>query len=424
MKKTFSNLDQDLYTFTTSNGLRVYLVPFKNKKNYYAILGTMYGSQDVEFFINHQKIKTPNGTAHFLEHKMFEMEDGIDPFKFFSQSGVSTNASTTFDNTRYYIWGINNLESNIKYLLDFIYSPYFTDSNVEKEKNIINEEIAMYDDDPEWAMDDTMRKNLFYNLPVKEKISGTKESVNEITKEDLMQVYDTFYHPSNMVLIIGGNIKVKELKTLIENHEKLNSFKKEHMIKRVSYDEPSDVVSEYSELYMNVQIPKLRFSIKIDKNKLSCFSDIEQNMYLGIVMTSLFGQSSQFRELVISEGLTTGFYVEKNNFCNYFTLDITAESDKADMFVDEIKKTLKNVKIKPTELERIKKVWIASEIRMIDNVETTVDNIYSDLMAYNQVYYNRVDYIRNLNMKKLNKLISLLDLSNQSLVMVFPKNEK
>ena len=166
MKKiNFNNLDQELYYFTLKNGLRVYLVPFLNKKNYYAILGTKYGSMDIEFLNNEgKKVKSPYGTAHFLEHKMFEQESGVDPFKFFSKSGVNANASTTFNNTRYYIWGVNKIEENISYLLDFVFSPYFTDTNVQKEKGIIKEEILMYEDDPEWALDDTMRKNLFYYL--------------------------------------------------------------------------------------------------------------------------------------------------------------------------------------------------------------------------------------------------------------------
>ena len=424
MKNSFQNLDQDAYNFTLKNGLQVYLIPFKNKKNYYAVLGTKYGSKDIEFYLDDKKITTPYGTAHFLEHKMFEMEDGVDPFKFFSKSGVNTNASTTYDNTRYYIWGVNDPLLNIKYLLNFVFSPYFTDSNVSKEKGIIKEEIMMYEDDPEWALDDEMRKNLFYQLPIKEKIAGTKESVDSITKEDLENAYKAFYNPSNMVLVIGGNINVSKIKKLLEEHEILNKIPKIDNVKRCLYNEPIDVREEYKKLYMNVSIPKIRFSIKINKDTIKEFSPIEQNMYLGVIISNLFGSTSNFKEKVTNNGLTTGFYVEKNNFYNYFTIDVTCESDKADMFIDEVKKTIKDIKILKKDLERIKKVWIASEIRMIDNVELTVDNVYSDLITYNQVYFNRIECIRNLNIKKLTKFISKLDLTNQSLVMILPINKE
>ena len=422
--KNFNNLDQDFYTFTLKNGLKVYLVPYKSQKNYYAVLGCKYGSSDIEFEVNKKTIKTPYGTAHFLEHKMFEMEDGVDPFKFFSKSGVNTNASTTFNNTRYYIWGINDLETNLSYLLDFVFTPYFTKENVQKEKGIIKEEILMYEDDPEWAMDDEMRKNLFYTLPIREKIAGTVESINEITKEDLYNAYNTFYNPNNMVLIVGGKIKPKELEKLIKNHKRLNAIPKIDEIKRKKYKEPSDVKEEFKTLYRNIKIPKIRFSIKINKERLKEFSEMEQNMYLGIIMSSLFGQTSNFKETVTREQLTTGFYVEKNTFDPFMTLDITAESDKADLLLEEIKKTLNNIQIKKESLDRIKKVWIASEIRMIDNVEMTVDNIYSDFVMYDEVYLNRIDIIKKLNIKRLHKFIERLDLSNRSLVMVLPEKDK
>ena len=224
-KFNLNNLDQNVYSFTLENGLKVYLVPFSNKKNFYAVLGARYGSLNIDFSSDGENIHSPYGTAHFLEHKMFEQENGIDPFKIFSKTGVSTNASTTFNNTRYYIWGVNDLETNLNFLLDFVFSPYFTDDNVEKEKGIIKEEILMYEDDIAWALDDTLRQNMFYELPVKEKIAGTVASINDITKEDLYAAYNTFYHPSNMFLVIGGNLEVKKIENLIKNHPKLVKIK-------------------------------------------------------------------------------------------------------------------------------------------------------------------------------------------------------
>lgn len=422
MKKfNLNNLDQDVYYFTLANGFKVYLVPFSNKKNFYAVLGTRYGSKDIDFSCNGD-IHSPYGIAHFLEHKMFEQEDGIDPFKVFAKTGISTNASTTFDNTRYYIWGVNELEKNLSFLLDFVFSPYFTDDNVLKEKGIIKEEILMYEDDTSWALDDTLRKNMFYELPVKEKIAGTVESINKITKEDLKLAYDTFYHPSNMFLVVGGGINPRKIETLIKNHEKLKTKEKKEIIRK-TYLEPSEVKEEFTTLYKNVKVPKIEFGIKIKKDNLK-ISDVKLSMYLGVILTSLFGSTSNFRENVISNNIATNFYEEKNRYDNFYTLTITAESDKADILIDKIKKSFVNIKISKEELERIKKVWIASEIRMIDNVEITVDNICSDLIWYNDVYENRIELIRELNIKELNNLIKELDFSNQSLVMILPKEEK
>lgn len=426
MKKIkFNSLEQDMYTFTLKNGLEVYLVPFENKNNFYAVLGTKYGSRDIEFKIDNSKefIKTPYGIAHFLEHKIFEQEDGIDPFTFFSKSGVSCNASTTFTNTRYYIWGVNNLAQNLEYLINFVMTPYFTDESVEKEKGIIEEEILMYEDDPDWAIDDAMRKNIFYELPIREKIAGTITSIKEITKEDLYNCFNTFYVPSNMYLIVGGHFDKDEIEKLVLDNKIINQIPKRKKIERLEYKEPDDVKDEYRELHMNVTLPKMRYSVKINRDKLSGFSEVEIGMYLGIITSNLFGSSSKFREKVRKEKLTTGYYEEKNTFDNFITIDITAESEKADMLVDEINNVFDNISITEEELERIKKVWIASEIRMIDSVELTVDNMYSDLIQYGRVYENRVDLIKGLNIKDLNKLIDALDLSNKSLVFILPNNE-
>ncbi len=425
MKKiNYNNLDQDLYYFSLKNGFKVYLLPYTDKKNYYAILGTKYGSFDIEFDNDKgEHIKTPYGTAHFLEHKIFAQENGEDPFAFFSKSGVNANASTTFDNTRYYIWGVNDLEKNLNYLFDFLLSPYFTDENVLKEKGIIYEEIKMYEDNPEWVLDDTMRMNLFYNLPVREKIAGTIEEVSKITKEDLYNVYNTFYNPSEMFLILGGAFDPYEIEKFIKNHEKLNNYKKHQDIKRMEYKEPTDVANEYTELHMNVKVPKIRYSVKISKEKFKDFTNVEVGMYLGILVSNLFGPTSDFKELVTLQSLTSGFFLEKNYYGDFYTIDITAESDKADILIDEINKAYNNIKIKKSDLERIKKVWIASEIRMLDSVEVSVDNIYSDIVMYNEVYPNRIELIKELNIKRLNKFIKELDLSNRSLVMLLPTEE-
>lgn len=421
-KNNFNNLNQDIYTLITKNGLNVYIVPFSKKKNFYAVLGVKYGSKNISFKIDKKNIKTPYGTAHFLEHKIFEQENREDPFKFFSKSGINTNASTSFNNTRYYIWGINNLETNLNYLLDFVMSPYFTDENVTKEKGIIKEEILMYEDDPEWVLDDTMRKNLFYKLPIKEKIAGTIKDIEKITKEDLYNAYNVFYNPSNMVLVIGGNFDIKKIEKLILENKNINSKNKvKYELEHI--EEPDDVKEEFGQIYMNITVPKMRYSIKLNKNKFKDFDDIHINMYLGIITSHLFGSTSDFKEKINNLHLTTGFYQEKNNFDNFITLDIVAESDKLDLLIDEIDFAYQNIVIKKDELERIKKVWIASEIRMIDNLELTVDNVYNDFINYGQVIFNRVDIIRNLNIKDLQKVIDNLDISNKSIVFILPKEK-
>ena len=107
IKIELKGLDQEYYTETLDNGLEVFMIPYKDKKNYFISYATRYGS-DTNTFVPYdgkKMITVSNGIAHFLEHKMFEQEDGVDPFTFFSESGTGANASTSFDSTQYICYG-------------------------------------------------------------------------------------------------------------------------------------------------------------------------------------------------------------------------------------------------------------------------------------------------------------------------------
>ena len=192
-------LDQNVLYEKLENGLEVYFIPYKNKTNYTMHYITKFGSRNTTFkpINTNEMITVPDGIAHFLEHKMFEQEDGVDPFSFAAKTGTASNASTNFKITRYFFEGNNGFEENLDYLLTFVNSPYFTDESVEKEKGIIAEEIKQYDDEVEWFLDEELRKAVFKDDPVRLDIAGTVESISKITKELLYQTYETYYQPSN-----------------------------------------------------------------------------------------------------------------------------------------------------------------------------------------------------------------------------------
>ena len=215
---SLKNLDLDIYHGTLSNGLRYYIVPKKANNNFYVTLSTDYGSNQIEFIPYGEKKlkKVPAGIAHFLEHKMFESEDDVDPFSLFDQNGANANASTDNVKTTYLFSGTTNFEENLKILLNYVNKPYFTDENVEKEKGIINQEIDMCDDSCVRKAYDHILANTFIKNSIRIPTIGTKESIDTITKEDLYTCYNTFYQPSNMFLVITGNVDV----------EKTNNIKK------------------------------------------------------------------------------------------------------------------------------------------------------------------------------------------------------
>ena len=200
-------IDQDIYFEKLDNGLAVYILPFKNKNNYFVSYFTKFGSLILDFYSEEEKkmIHVPEGIAHFLEHKMFEQEDGVDPFEFFAKSGTGCNASTSYKATRYYCMGTENLHENLDYLINYVNSPYFTDENVEKEKGIICEEINMLKDNPEWFAEEEMQRMLYQKHSFRIPIAGSCESVRTITKEDLYSID----------VIIPSEREIKEFENIV-----------------------------------------------------------------------------------------------------------------------------------------------------------------------------------------------------------------
>ena len=196
------------------------------------------------------------------------LQNGEDPFAFYTKNGADANANTSHQKTTYLFSGTGNLEKNIEYLLDFVQSPYFTDENVEKEKGIIEQEIKMYDDIPYWKLYDSTLNNAFHVHPLKYPIAGTVETINKITKADLYTCYNTFYHPSNMFLTIVGNFEPEQIIKTIHSNQKKKKYKKAKDIIVKTYEEPDTVAVENAIVPFDVEIPKVTLSYKINIGKL------------------------------------------------------------------------------------------------------------------------------------------------------------
>lgn len=414
-------LDQSVFYQKLENGLDVYLIPYKNKINYAMHYITKFGSRNTTFKPIHSKkmLTVPDGIAHFLEHKMFESEDGIDPFTFAAKTGTSSNASTNFKTTRYYFEGNTGFEENLDYLLTFVNSPYFTDENVEKEKGIIAEEIKQYDDEVEWFLDEEMRKAVFKNDPVRIDIAGTVDSISTITKELLYETYDTYYQPSNMILIVSGNFDKEKALEIIKNNHPLNQKETNHKIEEEEIKEPVEVYEKEKELEFNIATPKVAYAVKIPLAKVK--DKYLFSLYLGLFNNIKFGLSSEFRERMKKKNLMTAFYTEREIYGDYLLMTFAANSEKPKELVSEIKKELATFQIQEAEIERLKKVWISSEVVMIDNMLITLDNILYDIINYGKVIDNKVEIFKSLNLKELEKVIHEIDFKNASCVIVNPK---
>jgi predicted Zn-dependent peptidase len=261
-KKVYEQLNEVLYKEVLPNGLKVYVLPKPGFHKTYGLFSTNYGSIDNEFgYVGDEPRRVPDGIAHFLEHKLFEKEDG-DVFQLFGKQGASSNAFTSFTKTSYLFSATDNIEENLLTLIDFVQDPYFTKETVEKEKGIIGQEIQMYDDDPSWRQFFGILKNLYPKHPLHIDIAGTVESIADITAEDLYACYHTFYHPSNMTLFVVGNIDPEEMLTLIRDNQAAKSFAEIREIKRYFPEETAADIVPFSTVQMPVNRTKVVVGIK------------------------------------------------------------------------------------------------------------------------------------------------------------------
>lgn len=418
-----NNLDLELFYEKLENGLEVYVIPKKGCKNTYVTYSTKYGSRDYEFVpIGSKSMKTtPGGVAHFLEHKMFEQEDGTDPFVFFSERGADANANTNYRKTTYLYSGTKFFEENLKYLLQYVESPFFTDENVEKEKGIIEQEIMMYEDSPFTKAYEGVLYNLFVEDPMKYPIIGTVKSVRSITKQDLYDCYHTFYHPNNMFVVITGKVDPYEAVKIIQGVESKRSILSSGKVEKKRIKEPQKVAKPYEETHMNVVIPKLTIGYKIPLFPFQKMSRRKVLHYLMMLFGIKLGPVSLFQEKVKQEGLmTTDFSFDYIDTEDYFVILLIAETNSPDQLAQLIKQELSNLEISEADLERKKKTIISSFLFMSDNIYQLNEKAMNNIIKYDTVNCDDYGEITSLNIGEYQKMIPNIHLENHSIYVVLP----
>ncbi len=423
--KEIKGLDIKVYNEELENGLKIYLIPVEDRNNYYVEYLVKYGAE-VEEFISRKtgkKTKPPLGVAHFLEHKMFEQEDGLDPFSFYSNTGTDANASTGYRSTSYTLEGVNSLEENLDFLLDYVNSPYFTDENVEKEKGIIIEELNMYKDQPENILYEEGNKALFKKHPMRYDIGGTPTTVKKITKEILYECYDTFYQPNNEVLLIAGCFDKDKVMKVIKKNKKLNSRKNEQIIQTFKVNEPLEVnKKEVTKHIDKLVFPKFVLSIKSPLDLSSKEGIYKHLLSIDMLLQILYGPSSLFREEMLEKQLYTLFYTSSVKVDSFFLVEFVSETKFPNEFKELVLKELKEKEITEKDVERIKKSRIAQEVMESDKAYKILDMIGNHIIDYGDVIYNKLDIIRNITLKDINEAREKILFDNYSYTLGLPKN--
>ena len=384
-------LNEKVYFEHLENGLDVILVPKKGATNYYAMYATHFGSLNYKFKApGDEEITTvPDGVAHFLEHKLFEEEDGINALDKLSKIGANANAYTTFNHTAYLFSCTDRFDEAFDILLNFVQSPYLTDENVEKEKGIIGQEINMYDDDPDWQV----FFNLLYAMygdkhAVTKDIAGTVETIAEITPETLYKCYNTFYDPSNMVICVAGDIDTEKVLNKIKSAVKHS--KEKPQIERYYGEISNKIAKEKIEKKMDVSMPMAILGFKDTANHKirnagyrEDNSDlVKKHVAMEILLTMIAGESTDLYEELYNAGLITkplgiDYTFEEDYAYSAFSF----ESNNVDEVVNKIKEKITDFKengIDEVILNRIKKMLYGEYVKVFNDSTSTARVFVSD----------------------------------------------
>jgi len=372
--KEFPRLKEKIYFEELENGLHVYMLPKKGFNKSYATFTTKYGSIDNAFTpLNQSEMKhVPDGIAHFLEHKLFEKED-YDVFEKFSMHSGSSNAFTSFTRTAYLFSCTSDLKENLTTLVDFVQSPYFTEETVEKEKGIIAQEIKMYDDNPDFKAYFGIINNLFKAHPVKIDIVGTEESIDNITAELLYECYQTFYHPSNMLLFVIGDFDVEEILDLVRQNQASKDYQKADPIPREYPFEPETAIVKERSMEMEIQTAKVFLGIKDPVMNRSGKQLLKADLMTEIIFDLVFGSSSEYYESLLNDGLINDSFSYETTFEPTFGFSLVGGDTR---FPDELTTSLRQkleslsqVSFNEKEFKRIKNKKIGRFLSALNSVE-------------------------------------------------------
>ena len=417
-----SKVKEKLYIEKLENGLTIMIVPKKGIQKKYVIWGTNYGSNDSKFIVPGEKEPTevPKGVAHFLEHKMFEQESGINSLDTLTALGVEANAYTTNDHTAYLFECTENFYPALDELMDYVQHPYFTDENVEKEKGIIGQEIMMYDDYPEWKVYLNTLEAMYHEHPVKLDITGTIETISHIDKDILYKCYNTFYNPANMAMVICGDFEPE--KFLEEIKKRLIEKKANGEIKRIYPEEPESIVKEKTEQKMDVSEPL--FTIGIKDKVATPKEKVKKHLAIEILLNMLIGKSSKLYQELYNKGMlfvTPGVDYEFSR--DYAHILITGQSKYPEQVYDLFKNAVNELKengIDLEEFERVKKMLYGSFIKEYDEPGDIARMFIADFFkGINSFEY--LEEIATINEQYVEQMLKEVFVDNKMVLSVIKK---
>jgi len=437
--KQYPLINETKYSEKLDNGLQVIVIPKLGFNKTFAVFATHYGALMNKFIPYGEKeyVEFPLGIAHFLEHKMFDLPDGSDATELFAELGLDSNAATSYNMTCYLFSGSKNIIEGINLLLDFVQTPYFTDESVKKEQGIIEQELKMYLDYPSDNLQLGLMENMFKYYPLRYDIGGTVESIKQITKEDLLRCYNTFYHPSNMFLVIVGDPKkimdiddekkaIEGIFSVVRKNQAKKKFPKILDIKKNLLVEDENVYAKTNSKKMDVNIAKAAVGVKLPYERYARNEAMLLQLKLRILLDATFGFASKnYQEMLDLELITGNLYydVYVDGICGY--IKVNANTNKPKEFIRYVRNKLlelSTINMTEEEFKRYKRAVLGNFLKSLNSLDFIAYS-YLDYIIKDSDVFEAVELVEKLTLKDIKKLEKYFKENALTDFTIYPKDE-
>lgn len=417
-------LRERYYHITHKSGLNIYVIP-KKMSTAYALFATRYGARDNCFRLEGESdyTRVPDGVAHFLEHKLFESEDGGDTFERFARLGANANAFTSTEMTAYEFSCTENFYEALGVLLDFVTHPHFTDENVQKEQGIIAQEIRGGEDNPYRRAYYDMLNLLYQKDSVRIDVAGTVDSIVKITPDCLYRCYNTFYQLSNMALVVCGDVEYEKVLAVADEFLPTQDGKK---IDRYFEAEPKEIAKKRSRREMSVARPQFDIAFK-DTLPSDPVKAVRRAVVMTFLSELLFGTSGDFYNELYREGLLNAKFS-----CGYETFGsaalflLSGESDEPEKVYARVMTHIAAMKQHPPareDFERLRRVKYADFVESFDSTEEIANEFLYHLFA-NVDLFDVGDIFASITYEEVVALLrDFFDEEYAAMATIYPQNE-
>lgn len=402
---------------TLENGLTVLIVSKPEFLSNAAVLGTPFGGRHLNCDVDGEEVTFPAGTAHFLEHKLFEKED-MDILSVFTNMGAQANAFTSYNETAYTFNNMEEIKEPLQTLLDFVSHFEISEASVEKEKGIIIEELLMYQQIPGFQLSMELLKSLYHVHGLNQDIAGSVESVSNISLHDLQQAYRINYHPSQMVLSIVTHYPAEEILSMVKEIEKKRPKTNALTVTKTIVEEPLEVVRSYHEITMNVETPKVSVGYKQSVHFVNYEEMLKHNMAIRFLLEMTFSNMNPHYQEWLNSGIINDYFNYQSSYgMDYGFIQFVGETENIDNWLAFVEEKLKELVIDEKLLRQLKRRTYGEMVVDMDDFESfAIDGMRAHFAGIN--LFDWMTFPLDLTSEDLTRAQKQLNFNNRAVVVV------